>query len=62
MAIPGQESCAPLAPCGDDKWGEIPTQPDTQHVDGSFEGGEPDGSAVAPWPTIGQGIDSDPTG
>ncbi|MBW2455747.1 MAG: right-handed parallel beta-helix repeat-containing protein, partial [Deltaproteobacteria bacterium] len=56
MAVPGETVCREVAPCGDGTWGDIPVAPDTQHVDGAYAGGDGDGTAVRPWPTIAQGI------
>ena len=52
MAAVGEDSCRPVAACGSGKWGDIPTTPQTQHVDGSYQGSDSDGSAERPWVTI----------
>jgi hypothetical protein len=57
VALPGEEACREIAPCGDAPWGEAPLGPETTFVDGAFAG-VPDGSSDAPWPTIQQGIDA----
>jgi hypothetical protein len=58
MAVPGDETCRPVAPCAPGKWGSIPTDASTQHVDQSYAGAAPsDGSASAPWKTVQEGID-----
>jgi Right handed beta helix region len=57
MAIPGDESCREVMSCGSGKWGDLPIDADTQHVEAGFAGA-PDGSATAPWPTIGEAIDA----
>jgi hypothetical protein len=56
MAVPGETECRPVMPCGEGTWGDIPTDAATQHVDGSFAGGSSDGSAAAPWTTIGEAV------
>jgi len=56
MAIPGETECREIAPCADGTWGDIPVGPDTQHVDGTYAGGDSDGSAARPWPTVAEGI------
>ena len=40
----------------DGTWGDVPVAADTQHVDGTYAGGDGDGSATRPWPTIAEGI------
>ncbi len=57
MAVPGETSCRAVAPCGSGAWGDIPVEPDTQHVDGSYVAGDSDGSSAKPWTTIQEGID-----
>lgn len=51
LAVPGDETCRELQPCGDAPWGSISLEPSAGYVDGSF-GGASDGSASAPWTTI----------
>jgi hypothetical protein len=58
MAVPGEESCREVAPCGEPPWGMIPIDGSTQHVDRSYAGGSNDGSASRPWLTVQQGIDA----
>ncbi len=58
MALPGETACRSIAPCGGGTWGAIPVDGTTQHVDGSYAGGDGDGSAAKPWPTIQQAIDA----
>ncbi|MBW2453592.1 MAG: DUF1565 domain-containing protein [Deltaproteobacteria bacterium] len=55
MALPGDTACRPVGSCGSGTWGDIPTNGTTQYVDDSF-GGTSNGSANAPWKTIGAGI------
>ena len=56
MAIPGETTCREVAPCGDGPWGDIPVDDTTEHVDGSYTGGDSDGSAAKPWTTIQQAV------
>ncbi len=58
MAIMGETTCRAVAPCGAGTWGSIPTETDTQHVDGSYGGNDSNGSASQPWTTIQEGIDA----
>jgi hypothetical protein len=57
MALPGETSCRPVAPCGSGAWANIPTDSNSQHVDGAFTGVS-DGSATAPWNTVQAGVDA----
>ncbi|MBW2455515.1 MAG: DUF1565 domain-containing protein, partial [Deltaproteobacteria bacterium] len=52
MAVPGEDSCQPIADCGTGTWGAIETESNTQHVDDSYTLGDSDGTAAKPWPTI----------
>lgn len=45
-----------MAPCGEGLWGDIPIDATTEHVDGSYAGGDSDGSEAKPWTTIQQAI------
>ena len=56
MAVPGQTSCAPVAPCPSGRWGDIPVDATTQYVDGAYTGGANDGSATNPWTSVQAGI------
>ncbi|MBI4703320.1 MAG: DUF1565 domain-containing protein, partial [Deltaproteobacteria bacterium] len=56
MAVPGEASCRPVMPCPPGKWGELPVDEATEHVDGSYAGGDSDGSAAKPWTTIGEAV------
>lgn len=58
MAVPGETACREVAPCGDAPWGDIPVEATTEHVDGSYVGGQNDGSAARPWTTVQQGVDA----
>ena len=63
MAIPGETVCRELADCGAAPWGNIPIDGEVvQFVDGSYVGGDSDGTAERPWSTIQQGIDVAETG
>jgi hypothetical protein len=55
MAVPGDSVCRPVMECGSGKWGDIPVDANTQHVDGSFAGVS-DGSAAAPWTSISAAV------
>lgn len=61
MAAVGEDSCRPVAPCGEGKWGDIPTTAQTQHVDGSYAGGDSDGTAARPWVSITEGVAAVPS-
>lgn len=39
MAVPGDESCRPVADCGEGDWGNIPLEPTTQFVNRSHSRG-----------------------
>lgn len=56
LAIMGETTCHPVAPCARGKWGDIVIDTDTVFVDESYVVGDGDGSELKPWPTIGQGI------
>jgi hypothetical protein len=58
MAVPGEESCHLVAPCGQGPWGDIPVEGNTVYVDTSYGGGDGTGSAAKPWTTVQEGIDS----
>ncbi|MBI4703322.1 MAG: DUF1565 domain-containing protein [Deltaproteobacteria bacterium] len=56
MAVPGEANCRPVMPCAPGKWGDLPVDETTEHVDGSYAGGDSDGSAEKPWKTIGEAL------
>jgi hypothetical protein len=56
LAVPGEEACRELVPCGTGTWGAVPTDADTQHVDGAYLAGDSDGSADKPWSTLGAAL------
>jgi len=56
MAVPGEDTCRAVAPCGEAPWGDIPLEPNSQHVDGSYAGGNSDGTADRPWATIQEAV------
>ncbi len=62
MAVPGEETCHPVAPCGDGPWGDIPLDGGTVYVDQSYAGGASDGGPSSPWTTIEDGIAAAPSG
>jgi hypothetical protein len=58
VALPGETSCREIAPCGTGRWADdLPDEPGTQFVDGSFTGTS-DGSEAMPWKTVQEGVDS----
>jgi hypothetical protein len=57
MAVPGDESCREVMPCGDGTWGDIAVESNTEYVDSSYAGGDSDGSGDKPWTTIQEGVD-----
>lgn len=57
MAIMGETSCRPVAPCAAGTYGDIPTDIETEFVDGSFVGVS-DGSELSPWTQIQDAIDA----
>lgn len=58
MAIPGESTCREIVPCGDGPWGDIPLENTAQYVDQAYAGNDSDGSAVRPWKTIQQAINT----
>ncbi|MBI4702165.1 MAG: DUF1565 domain-containing protein [Deltaproteobacteria bacterium] len=56
LAVPGDEDCRPVAPCGEGDWGDIPVEPSTEYVKAGYDGGDSDGSAERPWTTIQKAI------
>ena len=52
MAVPGERNCREVAPCASGQWGDIPIEPDTEHVDASYAGMDSDGTALKPWTTV----------
>ena len=58
MAVPGETECRAIMACGDGTWGDLPIDGTTQHVDGAYAGGNSDGSAAAPWTTIGEALNA----
>lgn len=53
MAVPGDTLCRPVAKCGEGKWGDVPIDGGTVHVDGSYTVGDSDGSSARPFTTLG---------
>ncbi|MBW2457401.1 MAG: hypothetical protein JRI68_23035 [Deltaproteobacteria bacterium] len=56
MAVPGEDTCRSVMDCGSGKWGDLPVDDLTQYVDGTYGGGDSDGTAAKPWSTIGEGV------
>jgi hypothetical protein len=61
MAIPGETTCREIMDCGDGTWGDIPVEPNTVYVDQSFVGTS-DGTAAAPYSSIGPALTAAPAG
>jgi hypothetical protein len=57
MALPGDERCMPVSPCPTERWAELDGLV-VHHVDGSYQGGDSDGSDAKPWRTIEPAIDA----
>jgi hypothetical protein len=63
MAIPGEDTCREVAPCGDGAFGDIPVEPgNTEFVDAAYTGNESDGSLGKPWTKIQDAIIAAPPG
>jgi hypothetical protein len=62
MAVPGETACRPVMGCGSGRWGDLPIDGATVFVDGSYGGGDSDGSEQKPWPTIQQAVLTAPQG
>jgi hypothetical protein len=58
MAVPGETACRPVMPCAPGKWGDIPIDATTLHVDASYVGGASDGSATNPFTRIGDAVEA----
>jgi len=58
MAAPGETACRDVAPCAPGTWGDIPVEPNTEHVDAAYSGGGSDGTSQKPWTTIQDAIDA----
>ncbi len=58
IALPGDETCREVSPCGQGTWGDIPVDGASEYVDGSYAAADSDGSAERPWPTISQAVDA----
>jgi hypothetical protein len=52
MAIPGETTCHRPMECAAGRWGAIPIDAGTVHVDATYTGGDSDGSAAKPFATI----------
>lgn len=55
LAVPGDVSCRPVAPCEGGPWGAAPVDGATQFVDAAY-GGDSDGTEAKPWTTIGDAV------
>jgi len=62
MALPGETACRPVMDCGAGTWGDIPVDGETIYVDGSYLGGDSDGSQQKPWTTISAAVAAAPAG
>lgn len=58
MAVPGDETCRAVSACADGTWGDIPVEADTEFVDGSYAGGDSDGSQSRPWTTVVDAVEA----
>ncbi|MBW2524570.1 MAG: right-handed parallel beta-helix repeat-containing protein [Deltaproteobacteria bacterium] len=56
MALPGEEACRPVIDCGSGRWGTLPRDASTVHVDAGYGGSDGDGSEAKPFPTIAQAV------
>jgi len=54
LATPGETSCVPVGSCS----ATIPTGPNTEYVDGSYAGGDSDGTQAKPWTTINEAYEA----
>jgi hypothetical protein len=61
MAVPGDDVCRSVAPCGQGQWGNIPIDGNTVFVDQSFAGAS-DGSMGAPYTTVSEAVLVAPAG
>jgi len=52
IAVPGDTRCREIASCGTQTWGSIPAESTNEYVDGSYAGGNSDGTAAKPWTSI----------
>lgn len=58
IAVPGDTVCREVAPCDAGRWGSIPLDASTEHVDRAYTGGNSDGSAARPWLSVQAGVDA----
>lgn len=58
IAVPGDEICREIAPCGADPWGDIPVDANTQYVDQAYAGPVSHGTAELPWTTIREAVEA----
>ena len=52
MAVPGDEACRPIVPCGAAPWGDIPVDGTPEYVDQQYRGGSSRGTTAAPRTTV----------
>src|SRR5690606_20936606 len=52
LALPGETSCHDVAPCGSGTWGSIPVEASTVYVDGSYAGGNGNGTLQQPFTSV----------
>ncbi|MGZ6093334.1 MAG: hypothetical protein ACXWUG_14995 [Polyangiales bacterium] len=60
LAVPGDATCAEIAPCGDGTWGAIPDGPSTVFVDPTAKSGG-SGTRAAPFATLADALATDAT-
>jgi hypothetical protein len=56
MEVIGKSDCQPIGDCGSGTYGKIATTAATLYVDGSYAGGDGDGSLAKPFATIGAAL------
>lgn len=56
LALLGQDACQEIRHCGAAPWGNVSISPGAVFVDASYAGGPSDGSASAPFVTIGEAL------
>jgi hypothetical protein len=57
MALPGEEACREVMPCGTGRWGDIALEAGAQFVDAAHAGAS-DGSEAQPWTSMQAAIDA----
>jgi hypothetical protein len=56
IAVAGDTSYRPVAPCGAGKWGNIPIDPGTVHVDSGYAGADANGSSSKPFASLAKAL------